>query len=225
MRGVLVRKSRRAGFTGDEIAAGLLGERRRDDTKTLRRCEGAVQALERAEGTSGAEVNPDPAAMQAVGYANKAFRRYREKSPFDRMVASAREKARSEGKHGKALEARTHALLFQDPRFLEVVAEAKTLAAAKDEALAVATGSAPIFSTGDPRVNRAHAEQYKGKARLARDTKKAKVSPEALEGLSPEVAAAVVEQGKEDSPRARHDGTVSLDLLCVDTLDKVRLVD
>ncbi len=102
--------------------------------------------------------------MQAVAYANRAFRRYLQRGEFDQMVAAAETRARAEGKQGTALEARTHARLLQDPRFLEVVAEAKSLVAAKDEALAAATGRAPLFQRGDPHVNKEHATGYRERA-------------------------------------------------------------
>jgi hypothetical protein len=180
---VFVRFCRRAGFTSTEIAGALLGQERRHDSKALRRWEKTAQRLERAEGTSAPAISDDPAAFQAVAYANTALRRYLKRGKFDRRVAAAEMQARSEGHKEKAFETRTHQLLGCDPAFLDAAAEAKSLAADKDQALTFATGHAPLFPTGDPEINRGEAAAYRAQAKRLRLEAKAKLSPSTVREL------------------------------------------
>jgi hypothetical protein len=162
-RAVLVRECRREGFSSAEIAGAFLGEHRRDDRTTLKRWETTLQRLERAEGTSTPEM-PDPSALKAVAHAKGALKRCLER--LNRMTVAADRQARSEGLKGKALEARMQELLFAKPRFWELMADARTLAAKRDQALTAATGKPPLFPAGDPRdllekasKDRAHAKR------------------------------------------------------------------
>lgn len=103
MLGVIARAGRRDGWSDKHIAAALSR-----DPKALRRAEADVQRLERAEGVHTPNIPHDPKAFQALAYQRRQLKAASKRHKAENKVR-ALERARTEGKDGRGLEARISA--------------------------------------------------------------------------------------------------------------------